>query len=418
MARAIHKLSDVKVKTPSLKAGRHSDGGGLYLSVATAGTKSWVFMWTPPGAKKRKEMGLGSYPTVSLQKARARAVGCREAVADGKDPIAERDRKQAPTFGQAAEAYFKAHQSAFRNSKHLYQWQMTLSIQREPKSGEYVETGYCRTLRPILVDKVTTEDVLTVLKPIWEAIPETASRLRARIERVLDAERALGHRQGENPARWRGHLDSLLGKRKKLYRGHHAAMPFADVPAFMAELREREAMAARALEFTILAAARSGESLGARWAEFDFDKKIWHVPADRMKSGRSHDVPLTDRQLEILADLRAAPVSDYVFPSTDRTKPLSSMAMLMLLRRMGRDKLTAHGFRSSFRDWAGDNTSFSREVAEAALAHKVGDGVEQAYRRGTALEKRRKLMEAWDCYCQSAKVPARGNVVPLTRQVK
>lgn len=381
--------------------GRHSDGGGLYLNISSNGTKSWLFMWTPKGGKRR-EMGLGGYPAVSLGKARTRAAECRTMIADGKDPIVERDRDSAPTFEKAAENYVAAHQSEFGNAKHLYQWQMSLSVQRDTKTNELLETGYCLTLRGKPVDKIDTEHVLEVLKPIWKKIPETAARLRGRIERILDAERALGHRTGENPARWRGHLDELLNKRVKLPNGHHPAMPFRDVPAFVAELRERTAVAARALEFTILTASRSGEALGSRFDEVATDGKLWTVPKERMKMGKEHEVPLCDRAREIVDEMRTTATGPYIFPSADPQKPLSNMAMLMLLRRMGHDGLTVHGFRSSFRDWCGDATSFPREIAEHALAHQVGDDTEQAYRRATALAKRRKLMGAWGRYCTAA----------------
>lgn len=408
MGRAIHKLSDVRVKAEKA-AGRHSDGGGLYLNISSNGTRSWLFMWTPKGGKRR-EMGLGGYPAVSLGKARARAAECRTQIADGKDPIAERDRDMAPVFEKAAEAYVAAHMSEFGNEKHLYQWQMSLSVQRDTKTGELLKTGYCLTLRAKPVDKIETEHVLEALKPIWNTIPETASRLRGRIERILDAERALGHRTGENPARWRGHLDELLTKRTKLKRGHHPAMPFSEVPTFMAELRKRDATAARALEFTILTASRSGEALGSRFDELASDGKLWTVPAERMKMNKEHEIPLCDRARAIVEDMRASATGPYIFPSTDPKRPLSNMAMLMLLRRMGYEQLTVHGFRSSFRDWCGDATSFPREIAEHSLAHKVGDDTEQAYRRATALAKRRRLMDAWGRYCS---IKRNDNVLPF-----
>jgi integrase len=408
----MHKLSDTAVRAEKA-AGRYSDGGGLYLNVAAAGTKSWLFMWTPKGSKSRREMGLGGYPAISLAKARAKAAECREAVADGLDPIAERDREQAPTFREGAERYIASHKAGWRNPKHLYQWRMTLSVERDD-AGDLLDTGYCMTLRDKLVDRIDTEDVLSVLKPIWQTIPETASRVRGRIERVLDAERALGHRGGENPARWRGHLDKLLSKRKRLVRGHYVAMAYQDVPAFMVQLRQSDSITAKALEFTILTASRSGESRGARWPEIDEAKKIWTVPGARMKMGKDHAVPLTDRALEILKELRATAHSDLIFPAPSKPEqPMSNMTMLMHLRRMLDQPITVHGFRSSFRDWAGDETNFAREVAEAALAHKVGDEVEQAYRRGTALEKRRKLLDAWARYCGSPPRGKANNVVSI-----
>ena len=271
-----------------------------------------------------------------------------------------------------------------------------------------------RPLRALPVDEIDTAAVLEILKPLWTRVPETASRLRGRIETVLDAARARGliGPNEANPARWRGHLDKLLPKRQKLTRGHHAAMPFADVPQFMASLRERDAVAALALEFAILTAARSGEVLGARWAEIDFENAIWTVPAARMKGGRMHRVPLSRRALVILKKLHAARTGEFIFPGQRSGKPLSAMAMEMILRRMKADGATVHGFRSSFRDWCGEVSTFPREVAEAALAHVAGDDTERAYRRGDALEKRRELMEAWGAYCE----PKAGNVVSIARR--
>lgn len=395
--RSLHKLSDVSIKAEK-KPGRHSDGGGLYLNVSSTGSKSWLFMWTPRGGKRR-EMGLGSYPTVSLAKARAKAANCRRMVDEGVDPIAERATAAVPTFGSCADQFIETIKSEWRNEKHAYQWRQTL-------------TDRCAPIRDKLVSELTTEDMLKVLKPIWTERNETASRLRGRIERVLNYAKVKGWRSGENPAAWRDNLRNLLPKRPRLARGHHPAMPYADVPAFMARLREREGMAARALEFTILTAARSGESIGARWSEIDFEKALWTVPEERMKAGERHDVPLSDRALQLLSQLKETSTSEVVFASASRRSSLSNMAMLMLLRRMGHAELTVHGFRSAFRDWCGDQTSFSREVAEAALAHKIGNVVEQAYRRGTALEKRRGLMAAWASFVE----PRALNVVPMKRK--
>jgi integrase len=268
---------------------------------------------------------------------------------------------------------------------------------------------YAAPLRNLAVAEVDTAGVLNVLRPIWQSKPETASRLRGRIERVLDAARARGLRAGENPARWRGHLDHLLPKRQKLTRGHHAALPYVSVPAFMSELRERKAVAALALEFLILTAARSGEVLGARWEEIDFAANVWTVPAGRMKAGREHRVPLPARAVELLETVKLLTTSDDIaslpiFPTQAGSKPLSAMALAMLLRRM-KVACTVHGFRSSFRDWAGEATSFPRELAEAALAHTVGDATERAYRRGDALERRRKVMEAWAAYVDAPSEP-------------
>jgi integrase len=253
--------------------------------------------------------------------------------------------------------------------------------------------------------------VLRVLKPHWQRIPETAARLRSRIEKVLDAARAKGYREGENPARWRGHLDTLLPPRQKLTRGHYAAMPYAELPAFMTRLRACEGMAAQALEFAILTAARSGEVLGLRWSEIDLGAKVWTVPATRIKAGREHRVPLSPRALAIIEGLWPVRVSEFVFPGHRSDRPLGDMALHMVLKRM-EIPYTVHGFRSSFRDWCGEATNFPREVAEAALAHVVGDETERAYRRGDALEKRRKLMDAWATYCEakSSNVLAFGSV--------
>jgi integrase len=262
------------------------------------------------------------------------------------------------------------------------------------------------------VDTIATDDVLSILKPIWTTKAETASRVRGRIEKILDAAKAKGFRCGENPARWRGHLDHLLSRPSKLSRGHHAAMPYEELANFIAMLRTREATAALALELCILTAARSGEILGMRWSEIDFDKKIWTVPANRMKAGREHRVPLSPRADTILSQLQKVKTSEFVLPGQARNKPLSNMAMEMMLRRMKIDNATVHGFRSSFRDWAGNMSNFPRELIETALAHVIGDKAEQAYRRSDALEKRRKLMDAWAAYCAG---PKTGNVVAFRR---
>ena len=381
MARSIDKLSARAVATLK-EPGRHSDGGGLYLVVDPSGAKRWLFMFRWQG--KLKEMGLGGVTSVSLAKARERATAARAQVADGINPINAR-KAEGANFGAVADALLTDIEGQWRNEKHRAQWRMTL-------------TTYAAPLREKRVDAITTDDVLVVLKPLWTAKPETASRLRARIERVLDAARAKGLRSGENPARWRGHLDHLLPKRQKLRRGHHAALSFDALADFMDDLRKRPAMAARALEFTILTASRSGEVLGARWSEVDLEAAVWTVPAERMKGAREHRVPLCGPTLELLRPLHELRESDHVFPGQKCGKPLSGMSMEMLLRRMERP-VTVHGFRSTFRDWVGEETEFKREVAEAALAHIVGDATERAYRRGDALEKRRTLMKAWAVAC-------------------
>jgi len=397
--RSLNKLSDVRAKG-KLAPGRHSDGGGLYLNVGPTGSKSWLFMWTPKG-KNRREMGLGAYPAVSLAKARELAVRHRETVAAGRDPIAERDREAEPTFAEAAEQLIASMEDGWRNEKHKYQWRATIKT-------------YCASISAKRVSLVDTADVLGVLKPIWQGKNETASRVRGRIERVLDFAKAKGWRTGENPALWRGHLKNVLPARQKLQRGHLAAMPYAEVPAFMVRVRSAEAMAARALELAILAAARSGEVLGARWPEFDLDAAVWTVPAERMKLRKEHRVPLPKQAVTMLRKLHESRQSDaaYVFPGEKRGAPLSAMAMIMFLRRL-KAGVTAHGFRSSFRDWAGDATTFPREIAEAALAHAVGNEVEQAYRRSDALARRRKMMDAWAAYLDA---PKASNVLPMRRR--
>ncbi len=388
------------------KPGQHGDGDGLYLIVSPTGARKWIFRFTFAG--KVRNMGLGAADVIGLAEARDKASEVRKLVASGKNPIeerreAERIAKGKPTFGAMADAFLEAKESEWRNDKHRAQWKMTLEV-------------YAKPLRVLPVDEIDTEAVLAVLQPIWLEKPETASRLRGRIEAVLDAARAKGHipRNEANPARWRGHLDKLLAKPTKLSRGHHAAMAYNKVRAFLAELRGREAMAALALEFCILTAARSGEVRGAQWSEFDLEKKIWTIPADRMKAGRPHRAPLSDRAAEIVKALAKAKTGDFVFVGVRSNKPLSVMAMDMLLRRMDVE-VTVHGFRSAFRDWAGNETQFAREVAEAALAHVIGDKAEQAYRRSDALDKRRGLMDAWAHYCEPK---AGGNVVKMARPQK
>lgn len=398
MGRTLHKLIKRRIDG-DLAPGRYGDGGGLYLDVDTYGRRwMFVFRWKRPGVRgpgKPREMGLGSLSVVSLADARQLAQEARTLLARRIDPIeARRSGSQSEiTFGQLADDYVDAMEPQFRNAKHVAQWRSTLS------------DTYCKRLRSRPVDAVSVDDVLAVLRPIWSTTPETASRLRGRIERVLDSARARGLRSGENPARWRGHLDHLLPRRKGLVRGHHAAMPFADLPSFMSEVRASESMSALALEFTILTAARTGETIGAMWSEIKDD--VWIIPAERMKAKREHRVPLTARVVEILATTRQRG-SEWCFPGHDRRKPLSNMAMLELVRGL-RPGLTVHGFRSTFRDWAGDATGFPRDLVELALAHAIEDRTEAAYRRSDALDRRRKLMEAWARYC----LPAVGNVVKL-----
>ncbi|HEX2429164.1 MAG TPA: integrase arm-type DNA-binding domain-containing protein [Aestuariivirgaceae bacterium] len=393
MARQLNRLSARTVATAK-KPGRHADGGGLYLVVDKSGAKRWVFLFRFGGP--HKEMGLGGLTRVSLVEARRLAEWCRSTLAKGENPIeARKAAGRVPTFGECANEYVASMAGHWRNEQHRAQWGMTL-------------TRYTETIRSMPVNMIGTAEVLRVLQPIWQKIPETASRLRGRIERVLDAAQARGFRSGENPARWKGHLSTLLPPRQKLTRGHHAAMPYQELPAFLGRLRARDGVSARALEFVILTAARSGEVLGLQWNEIDLERKVWTVPATRIKAGREHRVPLSPRAVAIIEAMQTVRVSDYVFPGYRPGRPLGDMALHLVRERMEIPH-TVHGFRSTFRDWCGEATNFPREVAGAALAHVVGDETERAYRRGDALEKRRKLMEAWASYCE----PKACNVVVL-----
>jgi integrase len=384
MGRSLHKLN-VRRLAALTASGRYGDGGGLFLVVSQSGSRKWVFRYR--WRKGRHDLGLGSARDVPLASARQLAAAARLSLSRGINPLTARVKASIPTFAEVADQLIADLSPSWRNEKHRAQWTATLSVYGAP-------------LRSMRVDEVAVDDVLAVLQPIWATLPETASRVRGRIERVLDAARAKGYRTGDNPARWRGHLDHLLPARQRLTRGHHAAMAFRKVPGFVRTLRQHEAVAALALEFLILTAARTGEVLGARWQEVDLEQAIWTVPADRMKAARRHRVPLSDRSLEILAVARRLQVSEYVFPGRNSEKPLSNMSLEMLMRRMQVDDATVHGFRSSFRDWVGEATDFPREVAEAALAHTIGDSTERAYRRGDALQKRRELMDAWACFCR------------------
>lgn len=366
--------------------GIYADGGGLYLRVR-GNAKHFLFIFTLDG--RRREMGLGAPPGVTLKSARERAQAARELAAEGKNPIDERNAlRRRPTFGVLADEWIASRKSAVRNTKSVDRWERAIG------SG-----GYAESLRALRVDRVTTTDVLDVLKPIWSKGP-TATLARGYIEAVLDAAKVRGFRAGENPARWKGHLDHLLAPPPKLQRGHHAALPYAKVPEFMSQLRQNSSVVARLIEFIVLTAARVGEALNATWSEVDLEARNWTIPANRMKAGRAHTVPLSPRSVELLQGLLRDGVegSDAIF--LDRGRVPSNMAGSMMLRRMG-VSATLHGFRSSFRDWAGDMTDFPREIAEAALAHSVG-GVEAAYRRGHALTKRRQLMEAWDNFCATS----------------
>ncbi len=389
----------------------YADGAGLYLLVGPTGAKSWIYRFMLNG--KAREMGLGPVHTIGLAEARKRAQEHRRQRLDGIDPLdarktarakAKLEAAKAITFKACAEKYIKAHSAGWRNEKHAAQWTATLTTYAYPKIGA------------LPVAAVDTGLVTQILSPLWAAKPETASRVRGRIESVLDYAGTHGWRSGENPARWRGHLENVLPRRAKVRKvEHHAALPWGQIGAFMVDLAKQEGVAALALRFAILTAARTGEVIGARWSEIDLQAGLWTVPGDRMKAGREHRVPLAETALEVLRE--AAKQRDgtdeaaLVFPGGKPGKGLSNMALLALLRRMKRDDLTAHGFRSTFRDWAAE-TGQPADIAEAALAHVVGDKTVVAYQRGDLLERRRKLMHAWATFT-GRKAPPDGVVVPL-----
>lgn len=402
MRRYRNKLNARQVN--SLPPGRHSDGAGLYAVVKPNGTRSWVLINITLG--HRREMGMGGVDDVSLAEARERASMARRAFAEGRDPIAERKAEREarrpkppkPMFGKYADKLIDEIEVGFRNEKHRMQWRSTI-------------VTHAKALRDMPLDQIDTDDVVAVLRPIWTRIPETASRVRGRIERVLDAARVAGHRSGENPARWKGHLELILPRRRKSAPEHLAALPFNLITNFMRELGERPATAAWALEFTILTAARSGETVGMTWREVNLDQRLWIVPTARMKAGAEHKVPLSDWACEILEARRQERYDPeaLVFPGAKGGK-MSNMAMTMLLRRMGYDDITVHGFRSAFRDWAGEETDFEHETVEMALAHSVRSKAERAYRRGRALRKRVELMTVWAEYCGQRKPSSAGAI--------
>ena len=382
---AFHRLTARQVsaaKTP----GKLYDGGGLILVVDKNGRKRWAFKYTVQG--RTRETGFGSAEVTTLAEAREKAMAWRKEIAAGRDPLAVQEAAtpapmRADTFGEVAARYIAAHAPTWKSKKHGGQWTATLKT-------------HAAALWSAPVSAITTDDVLAVLRPLWTTKAETASRLRGRIEKILDAAKVEGLRAGENPARWSGHLALTLPKPKRLARGHHAALPYHQAPAFCAALKTREAIAARALLFTILTAARSGEVRAATVDEIDIERALWTIPGARMKSGRPHRVPLSRQSLALVANL---PAQGFLFPPPrGGSNPFSDMAFGALMARMGLD-VTTHGFRSTFRDWAGDETDHAREIIEAALAHVVGDEAERAYRRGDALEKRRRLMQEWADYC-------------------
>jgi integrase len=415
MARGINKLSALGVQRAT-KIGLYGDGGNLFLRVGHGAAKSWVFRYFRNG--KPHEAGLGSAITFSLKEARERARAFRQQLADGIDPIAARQKKRAErrlemaramTFRQAAEALIKAKATEWTNPRHAAQWPQTLTTYVYPILGS------------LPVQAIDTGLVLKTIELLWREKPETASRVRGRIESVLDWATARGYRQGDNPARWKGHLENLLAKtastkaavRRETGRGeHHRALPYAELPEFMSRLRTQSGVVVRCLEFVILTAARSGEALGASWSEINLDERLWVVPGSRMKAGKEWRVPLSDRAIEIITAMAAIRESDFVFPGGRARRPLSHNAMMMALQRMGGD-MTVHGFRSSFSTWVSERTAFPSEVREMALAHSVGTAVEQAYMRSDLFGKRRALAAAWARFCS---MPVQGGaVVPMRR---
>ncbi|MEY9097377.1 integrase [Sinorhizobium fredii] len=383
MAR--NKLSETRIRT--LKVGIHSDGDGLFLRIRKGGSAQWFFIFKRDG--KRTELGLGGHgqgtAPVSLMLAREKAEAIRQRLARGEELHSRK------TFLDVMEDVIKVKEAGFKNEKHKAQWRMTLD-------------KYAAPLHKKPIADITRDDVVETLKPIWTKIPETADRTRMRIAAVVDHAKARGLYVGDNPADWRGGLKELLPARQKLSRGHHAAAHYKDIPATMKALRESSAVSARAVEFSCLCASRSGEVRGAVWSEFDLDGALWTIPAERMKAGRVHRVPLCDRAVAILKAQKQRATGDLVFEGGIENRPISDTAMTKSLRAASPDKeATLHGLRSSFRDWCGDHTEHPREVAEAALAHVLSDKTEAAYRRSDALEKRRKLMEDWAKYCESEK---------------
>lgn len=404
--RAINKLTAAEV-AKKMKPGRYGDGGGLWLQVSSYGSKAWVFRYMLDG--KARHMGLGSIDTFSLKEARERARQSRQLIADGIDPLETKRAKRSSlkaeaakrmTFAQAAERYIASKSEGWRNEVHKAQWANTLNT-------------HAASLNEMDVSAIGTAHIMSVIEPIWRTKTETASRLRGRIEKVLDWAAFHKLRSGDNPARWRGHLDQVLAPRSKVKQVKpHAAMPYAVVGAFAERLRALESISARALEFTILTAVRTKEATQARWQEIDLAGKVWTIPRERMKANKEHRVPLSDRAVAILTALPRE--GDYVFPGARKDKPLSNAAMSELLKGMIGTKAkdaTVHGFRSTFRDWAGETTAHPREVIEHALAHQLRDKAEAAYQRGDLLAKRARLMADWAKYC--ATKPAVGNIVDI-----
>lgn len=402
-----YRLTQLKVDKAKTK-GVYPDGAGLYLNVTIGGSKSWLYRYMLAG--KQHWMGLGSYPEVSLSDAREKAADARKLTRQNIDPLAEKrlttsviraSIAKAMPFETAAEKFIDAHKAGWKNAKHIDQWRNTLTTYAYPTIGK------------LDVSLIETAHIMRILEKddFWNTKTETAHRVRGRIESVLDWATARKYRSGDNPARWKGHLDKLLPARTKVKKTeHHAALPWPDIGAFMVELRKQEGIAAKAVEFAILTAARSGEVRGATWEEIDLDAGVWIVPPERMKAKKEHRVPLSAKALALLTEQKKLFPDGYVFPGMKAGKPLSDMSLTAVLRRMDRNEITVHGFRSTFRDWAAESTAYPSEMVEMALAHTIGNKVEAAYRRGDMFDKRRRLMQDWSDYCDKTQS---GEVIPI-----
>jgi integrase len=408
--RRVGKLTTAKIDK-LVKPGLYGDGGNLYLKIGESGSRSWVVRFKING--KSRKLGLGPLSIIGLTEAREKAISACRQLLDGFDPITLKHAAKAAarladaktvTFDEAAKQYIEAHRAGWKSDKHAAQWSATLKAHASPIFGH------------LAVRDVDTGLVMRALTPLWTKLPETAVRLRGRIESVLSFAEVHGYRtEGKNPATWRGHLDQLLPARSKVRKvKHFAALPYDELPDFLIALHGQYGVAALALEFTILTIARTSQTINAVWSEIDLTNRMWIIPENRMKAEREHRVPLSDRAIAILDDVKSIrQKGDFLFPGMKRGKPLSNMAMLTLLERMQRDDVTVHGFRSAFRDWCAERTNFTSEVAEMALAHAVGDKVEAAYRRGDLLDKRRRLMDEWASYCTSPPIDNTDNVVPI-----
>ena len=409
MAKLIERLNPLQASKLT-KPGYYCDGAGLYLQIAKGGSKSWVLRYTVAG--KAREMGLGSFVIFSLAEARNRAIAERKKLADGVDPIEAKrgsllEQRLAAakviTFDKAAEGFIEANESGWRSAKHGEQWRNTLATYASPVIGD------------LPVSTITTALVMKILQPIWSTKTETATRVRGRIEKVLDWAKVQGYRSGDNPAAWKGNLAEALPKPSKVAdAGHHAALPWADMGQFMVTLRAMPGAGSMAMQLIILTATRTSEVIEAKWSEFDLGTGLWVIPKERMKGFREHRVPLSKQAQAVLAQVKwDNKTSEFVFPSTKPDKAISNMTCLAVLKRMGRSDLTVHGFRSTFRDWAAESTAYPRDVCEMALAHAIEDKSEAAYRRGDLLEKRTRLMSEWATFCDT--IGGDGDVVPINR---